>query len=885
MTTNEDTARWIYGFSDADPSLTSLLGGKGAALAAMTAAGIAVPPGFIVTTEAARQFQANGGNLPANLKTMLRGAIADLETTAGKEFGGLQNPLLVSVRSGAAVSMPGMMDTVLNLGLNDTTAQALAAATSNEPFAYKTYDRFLRNFGEIVLGIGRDLLPLASAPVESLDQVDKVKHAILQHEPTGVPEDPYDQLQLAVAAVFDSWNNSRARRYRQLHGISEDLQTAVTIQAMVFGNTGATSGTGVLFTRNPNSGEPDLYGEYLPDAQGEDVVAGLRTPLPLDELGQRLPAVFDELTDIARRLERRYRDMQDLEFTVEHGKLWMLQTRAGKRAASAAVRIAVDLVDEGLITIPEAIGRVDPERIAELLHPVVVNSPTDQVLARGLPASPGGASGKVVFDANTAQSRAEQGEDVVLVRKETSPDDFHGIVAANGIVTSRGGVTSHAAVVARGLGKTCIVGCDALEIDYHSRSCSFGDTTLREGDWVTVDGTAGRVFLGRLETECPATDQYFETLMSWADECRSIEVRVNADTPREAEIGRTHGAEGIGLCRTEHMFFEGSRIDAMRDMIMATDADAREVALDRIEPGLVHDFEGLFEAMEGLPVTIRLLDPPLHEFLADRQQAIHELVDFKLSLARARDLREIDQLLSKINDTQHLVDHLERLEEFNPMLGHRGCRLGITTPEITRMQARAIATAAVRCTQRDIMVLLEVMVPFVAFHSEFVHQVSIIRQEMDAVFEQAETNVEYSVGTMIELPRAALTAAEIATHADFFSFGTNDLTQSTVGLSRDDASRFLPQYLDENILEVDPFQTVDVAGVGRLIEIAIHEGRSARPNIKTGVCGEHGGDPASVAFFHNVGVDYVSCSPYRVPVARMAAAHAALAASRIGGAR
>ena len=809
----------------------------------------------------------------------------------GKQFGGVANPLLLSVRSGSAASMPGMLDTILNLGLNDETVDGLGKLTGDPSFAWESYRRFIQMFGEIVFGVPRDRLHgIAETAVTNAEATDgtlttdesralirRLKDVIFGHARTAVPDDPREQLRLAIASVFDSWTNRRAVDYRRLNGISDDIYTAVNVQAMVFGNTGQDSGTGVAFTRNPTTGAPIMYGEFLTDAQGEDVVAGIRTPDPIASLEQVMPGVYNQLREIADRLEGHYRDMQDMEFTVEHGKLWMLQTRSGKRTGRAAIRVAVDMVKENLIDREEAINRVTAERLEELLHPIVVAGLNDEVIATGLAASPGGASGVVVFDADEAEEMASRGMAVVLVRHETSPDDFHGMVAAKAVVTSRGGVTSHAAVVARGMGKCCVVGCEEIEVDYADKLFRAGDRVVSHGEWVTVDGNTGQVLAGKVETVEPELDDYYQTLMDWADEFRTLQVRANADTPSDAAAARRLGAEGIGLCRTEHMFFEGDRIDAMREMIMSPNAIARAEALAKIEPYQTADFEGIFEAMDGFPVTIRLLDPPLHEFLPRRDETVERITDLKLRLGHAQSLDDINRLLDEINERETILAQIERLSESNPMLGHRGCRLGIAYPEVTEMQVRAIATAAVRCAERGIVVTPEIMIPLVAFSSEFEHQEEIVRRIAEEVFLEHGMRVEYSVGTMIELPRAALTAAEIAERAEFFSFGTNDLTQSTAGLSRDDASRFLPGYVRRGLIDHDPFQSLDQTGVGELVQIGTDRGRSVRPDLKVGVCGEHGGDPKSIAFFQTVGLDYVSCSTYRVPVARLAAAHSELA--------
>jgi pyruvate,orthophosphate dikinase len=881
------TDRYVFPFSEGSDAMRSLLGGKGAGLAEMTTAGLPVPPGFTITTDACRAYYENHLTVPQDLWQQTDVAIKQVEEVTGKDFGGPTNPLLFSVRSGAAVSMPGMMDTILNLGLNDETVVALATLTGDEDFAMDSYRRFVQMFGEIVFGVPRDLLQSVvnaatnhSSPDvprlgvdETRSLVRRMKDLISGHAGAAVPDDPEEQLRMAVAAVFNSWTNRRAIDYRRLNDIPEDVYTAVNVQAMVFGNTGENSGTGVAFTRDPTSGEPTIYGEFLADAQGEDLVAGARTPEPIASLESAMPGVYDQLREIAARLERHYRDMQDIEFTVEDGKLWMLQTRTGKRTGRASIRSAVDMVREDLITQREAVSRVTADRLEELLHPIVIAGPDDEIIATGLPASPGGAAGIVVFDADHAESMTEAGESVILVRHETSPDDFHGMVAAKAIVTSRGGVTSHAAVVARGMGKCCVVGCEDIEVDYAAKLFRVGDRVVSLGEWITVDGTTGQVLAGKVETVEPELDDYYETLMGWADEFRTLHVRANADTPADATAARRFGAEGIGLCRTEHMFFEADRIDAMREMIMAPNAVARAEALAKVEPYQTADFEGIFEAMDGYPVTIRLLDPPLHEFLPRRDETVERITELKLLLGHDQSLESINRLLAEINERETILAQVERLSEVNPMLGHRGCRLGIVYPEITEMQVRAIATAAVRCRERGVEVLPEIMVPLVAFSSEYDHQQEIVRNVVESVLTQHGMRIDYLVGTMIELPRAALTAAAIAEKAEFFSFGTNDLTQSTIGLSRDDSSRFLPGYVQRGLIERDPFQSLDQTGVGELVEIGVARGRSTRPDLKVGVCGEHGGDPASIAFFRRVGLNYVSCSPYRVPVARLAAAH------------
>ena len=885
------TPRLVYFFgngrADGTREMKSVLGSKGANLAEMTNLGVPVPPGFTIACSACMAYLATGG-VPAALRQGVAEYLKQLEETTGKRLGDPADPLLVSVRSGAAISMPGMMETVLNLGLNDATVEGLAALSGNGRFAWDAYRRFLQMYGDVVLNVPSSSFESLLTAKRLLGRVETdselsesalrsltAEYKALVRSVTGTdfPMDPAAQLWGAIEAVWRSWTLKKAVDYRKVNGIPDDLGTGVNIVAMVFGNMGDDSGTGVAFTRDPSTGERRFYGEFLVNAQGEDVVAGIRTPLHIDEMARRLPGAYAELLAVQERLERHYRDMQDLEFTVERGKLFLLQTRTGKRTAAASVRIARDMVDEGLISSAEAVQRVNADHLDQLLHPVIDPGARATPLVTGLPASPGAASGVAVFDADEAVSRAATGDAVILVREETTPEDFHGMVAARAILTTRGGMTSHAAVVARGMGKCAIVGARDITVDAEKRHFQANGTRVDEGDWITLDGASGRVFLGDLPTvpsevvrvtqgQMAAASapvyQAFSQVLGWADETRRLKVRANADTPRDARQARGFGAEGIGLCRTEHMFFEGDRIHAMREMIVARDEGGRRRALAKLLPMQRADFEAIFEAMNGYPVNIRLLDPPLHEFLP------HGGEESKLL---ARELRLPRAELARI---------VENLRETNPMLGHRGCRLGITYPEITEMQGRAIFEAAVRASKRGIDVHVEVMVPLVATLKEFTHQQTILEECARQVF-GALGPVPYEIGTMIELPRAALTAGEIASAAAFFSFGTNDLTQTTLGLSRDDAGRFLPGYVERGILPDDPFQVLDVTGVGKLISMAVTDGRKTRPALKTGICGEHGGEPRSIAFCHSAGLDYVSCSPFRVPIARLAAALAALA--------
>ena len=875
------------GAAEGTREMKTLLGGKGANLAEMTNLGVPVPPGFTIAASECIKFLGTG-KYTDKLRTEVEGNIARLEQVTGKKLGDPSNPLLVSVRSGAAVSMPGMMETILNLGLNDRAVTGLANQSGNARFAYDSYRRFIQMYADVVLGVSsHDFEHLLKAKrmtagvdtdsdlgEEALRNLAEEYKALVKNR-TGAdfPRDPVAQLWGAIEAVWKSWTLKKARDYRKVHNIPEDLGTAINIVSMVFGNLGDDSGTGVAFTRNPSTGEKRFYGEFLVNAQGEDVVAGIRTPLDIDRMAERLPGAYKELIETQDRLEQHYTDMQDLEFTVERGKLYLLQTRSGKRTAAAAVRIARDMVNEGLIGRHEAVLRVPAGDLDQLLHPIIDPSIRATPLCQGLPASPGAASGRAVFDPDTAEQRSLAGESVILVRDETTPEDFHGIVAARAVLTARGGMTSHAAVVARGMGKCAIVGCKEIHVDLERKCFTVDGTEIAEGDWLTLDGATGRVFVGDLSTvpsevvrvtngslaasQAPLYQSYAE-LLGWADEARTLRVRANADTPRDARVARSFGAEGIGLCRTEHMFFEGDRITAMREMIVAREEGGRRRALAKLLPMQRADFEAIFEAMDGFPVTIRLLDPPLHEFLP------HGGEESKL-LARTLDLPRAD--LNRI---------IESLRETNPMLGHRGCRLGISYPEITEMQGRAIFEAAVRAMRRGINVQPELMVPLVSTLKEFEHQRAILDDVAQRVLGGMGEKIPYLIGTMIELPRAALTAGKIAEKAEFFSFGTNDLTQTTFGLSRDDAGRFLPSYIDRGIFPDDPFQILDTEGVGRLVEIAVEEGRQVRPKIKLGICGEHGGEARSIAFCHSLGLDYVSCSPFRLPIARLAAAHAAL---------
>lgn len=884
------TNKWVYSFGggagEGDASMKNLLGGKGANLAEMASLGLPVPPGFTITTEVCTAFYKNDRAYPGGLKEEVDAALVRVGEAVGRAFGDQSKPLLVSVRSGARASMPGMMDTVLNLGLNDETVKGLAALAGDERFAYDSYRRFIQMYSNVVLELDHhEFEDILETYKEERDyfldtelSADDWKVMIADYKRVvesalgkPFPQDPVEQVWGGISAVFGSWRNDRAETYRRLHNIPESWGTAVNVQAMVFGNMGDTSATGVAFTRNPSTGDNEYYGEFLINAQGEDVVAGIRTPQPLTKaareamgetdpsLEEAMPKAYGELVDVFDKLEKHYRDMQDIEFTIQENKLWMLQTRNGKRTAKAALKIAVDLCQEGLITQEEAVMRVEPGSLDQLLHPSLdPDAPRDLVLT-GLPASPGAASGEVVFSADEAERLSQEGRKVILVRVETSPEDIHGMHAAQAIVTARGGMTSHAAVVARGMGRPCVCGAGDLKIDKSGIFFTAGGRQVNKGDQLTVDGAAGKVFFGEVATMQPELSGDFATLMGWADKARRMAVRANADTPHDAQVARNFGAEGIGLCRTEHMFFDADRIIAVREMILAEDKPGRETALAKLLPMQRSDFADIFRVMRGLPVTIRLLDPPLHEFLPHSDSEIEEVAK------------------SSGMDAQKLKERAHKLHEFNPMLGHRGCRLGVSYPEIYEMQARAIIEAACMIAEETSeKVVPEIMVPLVAKREEL----SLLKQRIDkiasAVLSERKTSLDYLVGTMIELPRAALTANEIAEEAEFFSFGTNDLTQTTFGLSRDDSASFLPDYLRQGVLERDPFVTIDAAGVGALMEIAAKRGRETRKDIKLGICGEHGGDPDSIAIVEALGLDYVSCSPYRAPIARLAAAQSKL---------
>jgi pyruvate,orthophosphate dikinase len=867
--------KYVYHFDEGKKEMKELLGGKGANLAEMTSLGINVPPGFTITTEVCDVFYKNNRKYPKEVNEQVDEHLKKLEEQMNAKFGDKENPLLLSVRSGAAVSMPGMMDTVLNLGLNDDTVKALIKKTKNERFAYDSYRRFIQMFGDVVMGVEHAKFEEILEEVKETKGIEfdtdltaedlkeiikKYKEIVKKEEGKEFPSDPREQLQMSVDAVFGSWNTPRAVSYRRLNDIRGLLGTAVNVQVMVFGNMGDNSATGVLFTRNPSTGEDKLYGEFLFNAQGEDVVAGIRTPKPITELEKVMPEAYKDIVKTVKDVEKHYKDMQDMEFTIQEGRLFFLQTRAGKRTAHAAVKIAVDMFNEKLITEEEAVLKVDPAQLDQLLHKQLdpVAKQEADPIAKGLPASPGAAVGIATFTAEDAFRKAEEGEKVILVRVETSPEDIEGMNAAEGILTARGGMTSHAAVVARGMGKCCIAGCGDISIDERKKQFKVKDIVVKEGDWITLDGTLGDVYLGKIPLVEPKLSGDFAKLMEWADKVRKLGVRTNADMPHDAKVAREFGAEGIGLCRTEHMFFEGERIRAVREMILASDLEGRKKALAKIEPMQRNDFIGIFKEMDGLPVTIRLLDPPLHEFLPQNEKEIKEIAD-------------------EMNVTEEILKtKIEDLHEVNPMLGHRGCRLAITYPEIAEMQIQAIIEAACTCVKDGIKVIPEIMVPLVGHVEEFNNLKKLIVKEADRIIKEKGVKLKYKVGTMIEVPRGALTADEIAKEAEFFSFGTNDLTQMTFGFSRDDVGKFVPEYVRKGILESDPFAQLDEKGVGLLVKMAVDKGRSVRKDLKLGICGEHGGDPSSVEFCHKAGLDYVSCSPYRVPIARLAAAHAVL---------
>ena len=892
----------IYKFEEGSKELKSLLGGKGAGLAEMTRIGLPVPPGFTITTEVCIEYYKSGEKLPEGLDKEILDHMVWLEGKSGKKFGSKENPLLVSVRSGAPISMPGMMDTILNLGLNDETVEGLSVLTNDERFAYDSYRRFIQMFSNVVIGIPHEKFEEAltkikekynvkedpEIPPQGLKKLIRNFKDIYKKE-TGedFPQDPYKQLFMAIEAVFKSWNNERAIVYRKINKIPDDLGTAVNIVTMVFGNMGNDSGTGVAFTRDPRTGEKHMYGEFLPNAQGEDVVAGIRTPHAINEYSKQdanknlptmeemMPDAYKELVNASLILEKHYRDMQDIEFTVERGKLYLLQTRTGKRTAMAAVKIAVEMVDESLISKEEAVMRVTPENIDTLLHPQIDPNVKKDVIAKGLAASPGAAVGRVVFDPDEAVELEKNGEKVLLVRPETTPDDIHGMNAAQGILTARGGMTSHAAVVARAMGKPAVVGCEELFINISEGYFIARDKKIKKGEVVTIDGTTGEVYLGEVPLIMPSLSGNLQKILKWADEIRTLGVRANADTPEQAKKAREFGAEGIGLARTEHMFFGEERLPIMQEMIMARTEEERREALNKLLPMQRSDFVELFRTMEGFPVIIRLLDPPLHEFLPNREEIQQEINELKLSLKNAESLRKMDELISKIREKERILSVINELHEFNPMLGFRGCRLGIIYPEIYEMQVKAIIEAAIEVTLENIEIYPEIMIPLIGHVNELRYLKDKLEETIKEEIEKAGVEIEYKFGTMIEIPRAALTADEIAMYADFFSFGTNDLTQMTFGYSRDDAQgKFLAKYVDMKIIKEDPFKTLDWDGVGQLVRMGTERGKKVKKDLEVGICGEHGGDPKSIKFFFNAGLDYVSCSPYRVPIARLAAARA-----------
>jgi len=874
--------KYVYFFNEGKADMKSILGGKGAGLAEMTRIGLPVPQGFTISTEACIEYYRNGTRYPEGLEEQIKDKLQQLEKISKKKLGDPKNPLLVSVRSGAAISMPGMMDTVLNLGLNNFTIQGIIEITKNERFAYDSYRRFIQMFGNVVLGIEHDKFEILLEEVKKelkvkLDPeiegeglkklLERYKNLIKKETGKDFPQDPELQLKMAIDAVFNSWNNKRAITYRKINKIPDDLGTAVSVQEMVFGNMGDNSGTGVGFTRNPSTGEKEYYGEYLLNAQGEDVVAGIRTPMPLSNLKNDLPKVYQELIKVIQLLEKNYQDVQDYEFTIEKGKLYLLQTRTAKRTGQAAVKIAVDMVKERIISKEEAILRVKPNQLNQLLHKRIDPNAKIKVIAKGLPASPGAAYGKVVFTADEAEQLGKEKEQVILVRTETTPDDIHGMVEAQGVLTSRGGMTSHAAVVARGMGKACVAGCSALSINAKKETISVNNIIIKKGEFITIDGGSGEVFLGKVPTIDPEMSEEFKILLSWANEKKRLGVYANADTPEDALKARELGAEGIGLTRTEHMFMAQDRLPIVQEMILADNKKNREEALKKLLPIQKGDFIGIFKAMEGLPVIIRLLDPPLHEFLPNLEDILIEVTTLRL---KEKDIKEL-------NEKEKLLEKVTSLHEINPMLGLRGCRLGLLYPEIYNMQIQAIIEAAIELTKKGIKVKPEIMIPLISHINELKPICRDVRKIANEKIKSAGIKLNYKVGTMIELPRAALTADKIAEEAEFFSFGTNDLTQTTFGISRDDAEgKFLLKYVDDHILEDNPFEVLDQEGVGKLVELGTSLGRKTRPDLEVGICGEHGGEPRSVEFCHSVGLNYVSCSPFRVPIARLAAAQAAI---------
>jgi pyruvate, orthophosphate dikinase len=874
--------KFVYLFNEGNSDMKELLGGKGANLAEMTKIGLPVPFGFTISTQACNDYYEAGKRISENVEKQISDALQTLEENTGKKLGDPTNPLLVSVRSGSVFSMPGMMDTVLNLGMNDETVKGVAELTGNPRFAYDSYRRFIQMFSNVVLGIDgfyfeqyleeiREQKGYHVDPELSAEDWQEViigyKEIVKKHTKNDFPEEPQQQLFLAINAVFDSWNNQRAIVYRRLNKIADHLGTAVNIQSMVFGNMGNDSGTGVAFTRNPSTGENVLYGEYLINAQGEDVVAGIRTPQPIHILEKDMPNVFKKFTATCQLLEKHYKDMQDIEFTVERGELYILQTRTGKRTAQAAIRIAVEMVQEGIIDKKTALLRVDPEQLDQLLHRRIDDSYERKQIAKGLPASPGAATGAVVFDADEAEQLGNDGKKVILVRSETTPDDIHGIVAAQAIVTSRGGMTSHAAVVARGMGKACICGCEAIKIDFKANQFTVGEIVVKYGDIITIDGSTGEVMLGEIPMIDPQLSEEFQVLLSWADETRNLGVRANADTPVDASKALEFGADGIGLCRTEHMFMDPIRLPIVQDMILAENLEERMEALDKLLIMQQSDFEGIFEAMQGHPVTVRLLDPPMHEFLPDKEELLIDVTKLQITSPGSEELKEKEYLLKKVN----------QLAEMNPMLGSRGCRLGLLNPEIYEMQAKAIFNAVVKLIEKGISVKPEIMIPLVGHVNELTIMRKLVIDMADQIKVETGIEFDYLVGTMIEIPRAALTADQIAEEADFFSFGTNDLTQTTFGFSRDDAEgKFLQAYIDKKVLPENPFAVLDQEGVGKLVETGVKLGRSVKPQLKTGICGEHGGEKSSIEFCYRTGLDYVSCSPFRVPLARLSAAQATI---------